>query len=149
MPDLFFLPDDRYLRSRWDRTLALFRIVAREYRDVLTGVRKEDYHRAILLQAVVDLLDAEADLLRRGVPTPVSEFDPPELIVWTCAVPLVRELLRWHIPGDWVTHPEFEGALDRRKELEERFNNVLLKTTPGDPVEVMTATPTVIGKFSL
>lgn len=149
MPDLFFLPDDRYLRSRWDCKLALFRIVAREYRDVLRGVREQDHHRTILLQAVVDLIEADRDLLRRGVPSPVSEFDVPELLIWKCAVPLVRELLRWHIPGDWVQRPEFEDTLDLRKELEERFNTALLNATSGAPTEVTPPAPVVIEMFSL
>ena len=132
MPDLFFIPDDRSLRSRWDHTRALLWIVAREYREVLNEARTEDHHRAILLQAAADLIGFENDLKRRGISSPVSEFTPSERLVWDAVVPLVQELERWHVPGPWVSTGEIEATLRDRKALEVRFNATLLNVMPDE-----------------
>lgn len=144
MPDLFFSPDDRCLRSRWDRTLALFRIVARDYCSVLNGVREQDHHRAILLQAAADLIGLDRDFRRRGSVSPANEFGETERVVWEAVVPLIVELERWHVPGPWVSTKEIETALRDRKVFEERLNTVLLNAWADDPVE-SPARPVVVG----
>jgi hypothetical protein len=135
MPDLFFSPDDRWLRSRWDRTLALFRIVARDYCFVLRGLREQDHHRAILLQAAADLIGLDRDFRRRGIASPAKEFGETEQLVWDAVVPLIVELERWHVPGPWVSTEEIETALRDRKVFEERLNAILLDTWADYPAE--------------
>jgi hypothetical protein len=149
MPDSFYPPDERYLRACWDRALGVFRIVARDYRLVLAGLRRQEHHRAILLQTAFELMNLDADLNRRGVPTPTSEFTETERRMWDRICPLVTELRRWYTPGTWVTSAELESVLQIRKTLEEQFNDVLRTTQPeADCTEPTTPIPFNRGLFS-
>lgn len=121
MPDLYFVPDERHLLAKWDYLLAVFRIVARDYKRVLGEEIRHDRHNTILKQTVSDLLDVEADLFRVGKGSPVAEFGPWMMEAWAAAVAWVREF-RTAIPLDAMPVDDIEELLERRKRTENCFN---------------------------
>lgn len=125
MPDLFVVPDDRFLLAKWDHLIAVFRIVARDYAQVITGVTKPDRHRTILIQTVSDLLDLEADLFRLGKDSPAVAFQGELRVLWRAAAEWVRELRSWRFPHEAMPVDDIEDSLLRRKLAEERFNTTL------------------------
>lgn len=143
MPHLFIQPDDRFLRSQWEHLFATFRIVVRDYRDVLQGVRGHRRHRGILVQLVSDLIDVEADLVRMGQESPADQLTGDVRGVWLAAAALAHELRLWRIPQDRMTVPQIEAALSRRKALEEWFNSLvqLFEDRDDPPVTPPPATP--------
>jgi hypothetical protein len=125
MPDLFVVPDDRFLLAKWDHLIAVFRIVAREYRQVLSGLLPPDRHRTILIQTVSDLLDLETDLHRLGKRSPADGFDGWLRDAWRSAAVWVAELRVWRFPHESMPVDDIEQSLVCRKHAEERFNAVV------------------------
>jgi hypothetical protein len=121
MPDLFLVPDDRFLLAKWDHLIAVFRIVARDYRRVLAGEVPPDRHRTILIQTVSDLLDVEADLFRLGKDSPSAGLGSGVAAAWVAAASWVGELRAWRFPHDSMPVHEIEKSLLGRKLAEERF----------------------------
>lgn len=135
MPDLFVVPDDRFLLAKWDHVIAVFRIVARDYRNVLAGVIPPDRHRTILIQTVSDLLDLETDLHRLGKQSPAVKFDGWLRDAWQAAAQLVVELRAWRFPHDAMPVDDIEQAMLCRKLAEERFNAVITEGVEGVAVD--------------
>ena len=135
MPDLFVIPDDRFLLAKWDHLIAVFRIVAREYRQVLAGVTPPDRHRTILIQTVSDLLDLETDLYRLGKESPAVQFDGWLRDAWQTAAVWVAELRAWRFPHQAMQVIDIEQSLVCRKLAEERFNAVVADSAGSAPVD--------------
>lgn len=145
MSDLFVYPDDRYLRYKWDVQFSTFRIVARDYRAVLTGDRVQERHRLILIQTASDLLDTDANLTRLGEPSLTFGLAEADRRLWAAADAWVTELRSWRIPPADMSVADIEVALRRRKTLEEQFNDVILGVAGGvDPA--VTPPPVVIAR---
>lgn len=143
MPDLFLVPDDRFLLAKWDHLIALFRIVSRDYRRVLAGETAPDRHRNILVQTVSDLLDVEADLFRLGKDSPSTRLAAGVSGAWLAAAAWVGELRAWRFPHESMPVDEIEQSLVGRKLAEERFIAALGDLTCETAMVV--DTPTVLG----
>jgi len=133
MPDLYFVQDERHLMAKWDYLLAVFRIVARDYKRVIGGDIPHDGHHSILKQTVSDLLDVEADLFRVGKSTPTGKFDEWMTEAWAAAVAWVREFRTWQIPHEAMPIGDIEHTLVRRKLAENRFHAVICQGSGGGP----------------
>ncbi len=140
MPDLFLVPDDRFLLAKWDHLIAVFRIVARDYRRVLAGETALDRHRTILIQTVSDLLDLEADLFRLGKDSPSAGLGGGVGAAWLTAAAWVGELRAWRFPHESMPVDEIEQSLLGRKLAEERF----IAAVGGLGGEPAADTPTVL-----
>jgi hypothetical protein len=146
MADLYFdlflhsewknVPLDRRLQHRWDVTFNTFKIVARDYRDVLIGRRPDHRHRAVLLQITTALLAIEHALNEVKAPLPVEQLEAEDREMWASLVPLVREFEREAGRNRDGQEPatrqaEVKVVADRCKALEEQFHAVLLRTAGG------------------
>ena len=130
MATLFIHADERYYLARWEYAAAVFRIVARDYRQVLTEEIAQDHHHTILLQTGSDLIDLESDLARLGRAAPVERWEPWARAAWQALAPLVLEHRTWRIPALDLGNDQIADALVRRKQLEEQFNAALLGGGP-------------------
>jgi hypothetical protein len=145
MTTLFIHTDERAVLARWEYAAAVFRIVARDYRQVLTEDIAQDRHHTILLQTGSDLIDIETDLTRVGREPPVGRWEPWAQAAWQALVPLVHEHRKWRIPAPDLGNDLIADALIRRKVLEERFNAVLLRGEFATPEAVEPAVVVTTG----
>ncbi len=137
MHDLFFIPDERILLAKWDHLAAVFRVVVRDYKQVLAGDTPADRHRSILIQTVSDLIDLETDLFRMGKDSPAVGQTAHTEAVWQAAVTWVQQLRAWRFPHESMSVADIEHSLVCRKLAEEEFNAVVCDG-PTDPVSAPT-----------
>jgi hypothetical protein len=147
MTTLFIHADERHYLAKWEYASAVFRIVARDYRQVLTEEIAQDRHHTILLQTGSDMIDIQTDLSRLGATAPVDRWEKWAQAAWQALFPLVLEHRTWRIPAMEMPDDLIADALVRRKLLEEKFNAVLLQGDSATPDEIgPTAVVTASGR---